>query len=198
MRGGFKARRILLSLCQIWFFRQKLFDRSVQKYYHARPMTVIDSLEFAQTGQSLRGSLPISGLTRLRDSLADTFGEVEFVVQGGRDHRRRLILSLDVSGVLHLQCQRCLEAFDYPLRFSNALLLVEPGRARDFEADDAEWIEASSTLDAAGLIEDEILLSLPYAPRHESGACGQGPDSAAGTAKVSAFAKLAALKQNSN
>lgn len=200
MRGGFKARGILLSLCQIWFFHQKRFDRTVQKYYHARPMTVIDSLEFAQTGQSLRGNLPISGLTRLRDSLADTLGEVEFVVQGGRDHRRRLILSLDVSGVLHLECQRCLEALDYPLRFSNRLLLVEPGGAAagDFEAEGAEWIEASSALDLAELIEEEILLSLPYAPRHEAGACGQGPDSTAGTVKDSAFAKLAALKRNRN
>ena len=200
MRGGFKARGILLSLCQIWFFRLNLFDRAVQKYYHARPMTVIDSLEFAQTGQSLRGSLPIAGLTRLRESLADTLGEVEFVVQGGRDHRRRLILSLDVSGVLHLQCQRCLGTLDYPLRFSNRLVLVQPGEAAagGFEAEDAEWIEASSALDAAGLIEEEILLSLPYAPRHEAGACGQGPGSAAGTTGVSAFAKLAALKRNRN
>jgi len=200
MRGEFKARGILLSLCQIWFFSRNFFDRAVQKYYHARPMTVIDSLEFAQTGQSLRGSLPISGLTRLRDSLADALGEVEFVVQGGRDARRRLILSVDVSGVLHLQCQRCLEALGYPLRLSNTLLLVEPGGAAagDFEAKDAEWIEASSTLDLAGLIEDEILLSLPFAPRHEEGACRQGPDSATGTARVLAFAKLAALKRNSN
>jgi uncharacterized protein len=159
-------------------------------------MTVIDSLEFAQTGQSLRGSLPIAGLTRLRESLADTLGEVEFVVQGGRDHRRRLILRLDVSGVLHLQCQRCLEALDHPLRFSNMLLLVEPGGAKDFEADDAEWVEHSATLDVAELVEDEILLSLPYAPRHEAGSCGPGPDSTAADARVSAFAKLAALKQN--
>lgn len=163
-------------------------------------MTVIDSLEFAQTGQSLRGSLPIAGLTRLRDSLTDTLGEVEFVVTGGRDARRRLILSVEVSGMLHLQCQRCLEALGYTLRLSNRLLLVEPGGAAadEFEAGDAEWIEASSSLDLAELIEDEILLSLPYAPRHEAGACGQDKDLAAGTARVSAFAKLAALKRNSN
>lgn len=200
MRGGFKARGSLLSLCQIWFFRRNVFDRTVQKYYHARPMTVIDGLEFARTGQSLRGSLPISGLTRLRDSLADDLGEVEFAVQGGRDARRRFILTVEISGVLHLQCQRCLEAFGYPLRLSNALLLVAPGGAAagDMEADDAEWIEASSPLDVAVMIEDEILLSLPYAPRHEADACRHDPDLVAGTARVTAFAKLAALKRNSN
>ncbi len=198
MRGESKAGGILLSLCQIWFFQQNSFDRAAQKYYHARPMTVIDSLEFAQTGQSFSGSLPIQGLTRLRDSLADALGEVGFVVTGGRDARRRLTLSVDVRGVLHLRCQRCLGAFDYPLRLVNTLLLVEPGamEAGESEAEDAEWVEASATLDLAQLVEDEILLSLPFAPRHEEGACRPGTDAAAGDARVSAFAKLAALKRN--
>ena len=200
MRGKFKARGILLSLCQIWFFSRNYFDRTVQKYYHARPMTVIDSLEFAQTGQSLRGDLPMPGLTRLRDSLADVLGEIEFVVKGGLDARQRPTLSVDVSGVLHLQCQRCLGVLDYPLRLSNTLLLVSPSGAAadDLEAEDAEWIEASTTLDVERLVEDEILLSLPYAPRHKEGTCRQGTDAAPGNAKVTAFAKLAALKRNSN
>lgn len=163
-------------------------------------MTVIDSLEFAQTGQSLRGSLPIPGLTRLRESLADAVGEIEFVVTGGRDERRRLTLSVDVRGVLHLQCQRCLRALDYPLRLVNRLLLVDPGAADadEFEAEGAEWIEASATLDLAQLVEDEILLSLPFSPRHDEGACRQATGAEAGNARVSAFTKLAALKRNSN
>ena len=89
--------------------------------------TVIDSLEFARTGQALRGSLPVPGLLRLRDSLAETPGEVEFMVQGGHDARQRPILSLDISGTLRLQCQRCLGALDYPLRLSNTLRLVSAG-----------------------------------------------------------------------
>lgn len=163
-------------------------------------MTVIDSLEFAQTGQSLRGSLPISGLARLRESLADAVGEVEFVVTGGRDARRRLTLSVEVRGVLHLQCQRCLAALDYPLHLVNRLLLVESGAAGadEYEAEGAEWIEASATLDLAQLVEDEILLGLPFAPRHDEGACRQTTDAGAENAKASAFAKLAALKRNSN
>ena len=44
--------------------------------------TVVDSLEFARAGQTLRGSLPVEALTRLHDSLYDTVGQVDFVVQG--------------------------------------------------------------------------------------------------------------------
>ncbi len=160
---------------------------------------VIDSLEFARTGQSLSGSLPVSALARLQDSLVDGQGEIRFEVKGGHDARRRLVLRLEISGVLHVQCQRCLGAMDYALRRSSTVLLVTAG-ADTSELDDveAEWIEASTELDVAGLVEDEILLSLPYAPRHGEGQCPPGAVTAAGGEKITAFAKLAALKRNSN
>jgi len=159
--------------------------------------TVIDSLEFARTGQTLRGSLPVPGLTRLKDSLADTLGEVEFVVKGAHDAHRRPILMLEISGVLHLQCHRCLGLLDFPLRLLTTLLLVSAGDAatREFGDDDTEWIEASGELDVAMLVEDEILLSLPYAPRHGEGLCRHGTSVAAHGAGGSTFARLSTLKR---
>jgi len=162
--------------------------------------TVIDSLEFARTGQTLRGNLPLPGLTRLKDSLADAVGTVEFEVTGGQDVRSRPILMVAIRGMLHLQCQHCLEALEHPLRVLNTLLLVAAGAgaAGELDDEDIEWIEASRELDVANLVEDEILLSLPYAPRHEEGACRPiGAAVAAGTAG-SAFAALATLKRNTH
>lgn len=160
--------------------------------------TVIDSLEFARTGQALRGSLPLPGLTRLKDSLVDTLGAVEFEVRGSHDARGRPILKLAIHGMLHLQCQRCLGALEYPLQVLNTLLLVAAGRsaAGDLDEEDTEWVEASGNLDVAALVEDEIILSLPFAPRHEEGACKQAGTAAPDGAADSAFARLAELKQN--
>jgi uncharacterized protein len=161
--------------------------------------TVIDSLEFARTGQALRGSLPLPGLTRLRDTLADTLGTVAFEITGGTDSRGRPILTVAIHGMLHLQCQRCLEALDHPLRVLNTLLLVGPGEAKAaLDEEETEWIEASRELDLAAVIEDEILLSLPYAPKHEEGACQALGGTLAGGAGASAFAGLAALKRNTH
>jgi len=162
--------------------------------------TVIDSLEFARTGQTLRGSLSLPELTRLRDSLVDTVGAVEFEVKGGYDARRRPILKLAIHGMLHLQCQRCLGALEHALQVLNTLLLVTAGEsaAGGLDEEDAEWVEASGNLDVAALVEDEIILSLPYAPRHEEGSCRQAGTAAADGAAASAFARLAALKQNRN
>jgi len=162
--------------------------------------TVIDSLEFARTEQNLRGSLPIAGLTRLRDSLYDTLGLVDFVMQGGLDVRQRPTLSLKVSGVLHLRCQRCLGNFDYPLRLDSTLLLASPAEAASgaLDEEEGEWIEPSAQLDVADLVEEEIVLGLPYSPRHADGQCGPGGDLLTKDEQQTAFAKLAALKRDVN
>jgi len=159
--------------------------------------TVIDSLEFARTGQTLRGSLSLPGLTRLKESLADAVGTVEFEVTGGQDARGRPILTVSIRGMLRLQCQRCLEALDHPLQVLNTLMLVAAGAgaAGELDDEDVEWIEASRELGVASLVEDEILLSLPYAPRHEEGACRPVGAAIADGATGSPFAALAALKR---
>lgn len=161
--------------------------------------TVIDSLEFARAEQELRGSLPVTSLARLQDGLVDADGSIEFVIKGGRDGERRPILALEVSGSLHLQCQRCLGLLDHALRLSNTLRLVRKGENVGAEADDpdaADCIDASSELDVAALIEDEILLGLPFAPRHAEASCRNLLSNVRRDAvRTSVFAKLAALKK---
>jgi uncharacterized protein len=160
--------------------------------------TVIDSLEFARTGQTLTGELPVAGFARLKDSLYDPAGEIRFELKGARDARLRPALVLDISGVLHLQCQRCLGMMDYPLHVSNTLLLGSGEDSGRLDEEDVEWIEASDALDVAALVEDEILLGLPFSPRHAEGQCRQDSGIAAQSAESSAFAKLAALKRNTH
>jgi uncharacterized protein len=162
--------------------------------------TVVDSLEFARAEQTLRGSLPVSGLTRLHDSLYDTLGLVDFVVQGGHDSRHRPILRLDVTGVLHLKCQRCLGQLDFPLRLASTLLLVSAVEAAASEPDDEEHesIEASGELDIGEIVEDEIILGLPYSPRHPEIECPAGRSDPAGGGSRSPFANLAALRRSTN
>jgi uncharacterized protein len=166
-----------------------------------RSRTVIDSLEFARTGQMLDGSLPVPGLTRLRDSLYENAGRVDFVVRGGHDARHRPTLNLEVSGLLHLKCQRCLGNLDYPLRLGIKLLLLAnpPEATRDEpHEDEGDWIEPSAELDIGSLVEDEIILELPYAPRHPEGLCSASAGEAARRTVQAPFAQLAALKRKLN
>lgn len=177
----------------------------MQKYYHARLMpaqatqAVFDGLELARTGQRLNGSIPVPTLVRLQNSLFDQAGEIRYEVKGGHDARQRPVLMLEVTGVLRLQCQRCLGAVDFPLRLSNTLLLASgDGAGGDPDDGDLEWIEAGPGQDVASLVEDEILLGLPYAPMHEQGKCLRQVKTGPGSEGNAAFAKLAALKQDDN
>ena len=160
---------------------------------------VIDTLEFARGGQKLRGSLPVVALKRLEDILFDTQGELEYALRGARDARHRPQIEVEVEGLLHLQCQRCLGLLEYAADVKNTLLVVPAGAGADDELDDPEGpdvIECQPALDVAALVEDEVLLSLPLAPRHADGACRSRLETNDGAAQErSPFAQLAALKR---
>ena len=165
-------------------------------------VAVIDSLEFARAGQVLRGSLPVAGLKRLEDGLFDSQGTLGYKLSGGLDELSRPRLELKIEGPLHLQCQRCLDRLDYAVDVSTSLLVLPEGRLPPEDIDDPEspdTIDASAELDVAALIEDEVVLSLPLAPRHPEGMCaGRPKQHDEGAERASAFAQLAALKQPNN
>lgn len=135
---------------------------------------VIDPLAFARAGEGLSGTLAASELTRLADVLVGPMADVRYSVAGLCDASSRPALRLLVEAEVPLCCQRCLQPFLYALRADVTLLL-----ARD-EAELARWEEldplcdgivAEAHMDIKALVEDELLLGLPMAPRHAEGAC---------------------------
>lgn len=135
--------------------------------------TVIDPLRFARAGESLAGMLDVAELARLADRLSEAEGDVRYRLTGQvRDGKPSL--SLRVEADLKLSCQRCLESFVYPLRTDATLLLAknEAQLALWEEADPlCDGVVAEPHMDIAALVEDEILLALPVAPRHPDGDC---------------------------
>ena len=155
---------------------------------------VIDSLVFAREGRSLQGELPVSSLTRILDVLADQAGELRYRVQGQMGPRRRPQLLLEVDGRLSLRCQRCLEGIDYPVRVRSVLELIsneEDLTQEEIEDDSKDFLPAEKTLDVVALIEDELILELPTAPRHESCAL---PDTRQEKTDASPFSLLKGFK----
>lgn len=135
----------------------------------ARPL--IDGSDFARNGKELRGTVALDALPRMGDSLVDSRGEIEFALLGFKDGDR-LMLKIDLAGECRLRCQRCLGALAYPVSMSSTLRLMPEGSVDDIDADDeAECLQASSRIDVLSLVEDELLLGIPYAPRHPEGEC---------------------------
>jgi uncharacterized protein len=131
---------------------------------------VIDGLEFARAGSSLLGAWPASDFPRLRDVLHSGSGSIACELEGVPEVNGRPALRLRLSGALQLTCQRCLDALEFPVHVDATLLLAQAQAeidAEPFDAEGPEWIVAHREMQVHSLVEDELLLALPLAPRHE-------------------------------
>ena len=132
---------------------------------------VIDSLSFAREARVLQGELPVAGFERIQDGLTQNVGVIRYRIEGRLGKRNRPQLHLQLDGVLSLCCQRCLEGVEYSLQVSNVLEFVDNEdelTQEEIEDDSRDFLPAQSEVDVVALIEDEIILDLPSAPRHES------------------------------
>ena len=133
----------------------------------------IDSLDFARNGRDLRGEVAVADLPRLQDMLAVPEGTISYVVRGYQDKDGKPKLEVTLDGMCQLRCQRCLNALAYPVKLVSRLLLVQGGELDEpsIEEDELDSIQADKHMDVLALLEEEILLSLPFAPKHPAGAC---------------------------
>ena len=131
---------------------------------------VIDGLEFARTGSKLQGTWPIADFPRLRDLLYADAGMLRYELQGVPQEQGHPALGLHISGALQLICQRCLGALEFPLQLAVSLQLAASQAEVDaapVDAEGPERIVAGREMPVQDLIEDELLLAMPIAPRHE-------------------------------
>ena len=157
---------------------------------------VIDSLEFARNGEQLQGAVSVAQLARLTDSLFDAAGRLNYRLQGGYDARQRPRLNLSVEGEINLRCQRCLGRLPYSVAVESTLLVLTAGSTPEIaEIDDLDGIPADAHTDVWALVEDEVLLAIPFAARHAEGLCSTAVKISDDRA-ASPFAVLADLKRD--
>lgn len=154
---------------------------------------VIDGLEFAKSSLKLQGAWPVAEFLRLHDVLHSTAGTLRYELRGVPEERGRPVLRLKVDGSLQLLCQRCLGAFEFPLHIEVSLRLAATQFEMDaepLEAEGPESILAGKEMQVQALVEDEVLLAIPIAPRHAI--CAGDPAEAAGKTQMP-FAGLRGL-----
>lgn len=170
----------------------------------------VDTFELTRLGLKVSGQTPLSSFERLIEDLPDQDDSlVEWSVQGEKDSFGQFFVRLVVKAAPELECQRCLSSVKWPVNTSNRLHVVnteaalESDSAQDEgQSDDlVERIVGSRRLDVLALIEDEIILSLPYVPKHD--VCPSTPEHLAhqGEPEVdevrpSPFAVLGQLKKD--
>jgi len=171
-----------------------------------KPPGRFDGFGVAAQHAVIAGEVEATALPRVADQLATQSGEADIAyrITGSADAAGRPALLVALTGSVPLTCQRCLRPFRWPVAQTTLLLLARDERelARlDDEGHEHEVVLADAPLEVRTLIEDELVLTLPYVPRCDeadctpAGAAGSGPTAAAAAAgKPSAFSALAALK----
>ena len=164
----------------------------------SRLKRIPDAFVFAREGRVLKGTLALAELERLHDLLTEVSGEITFHLQGAQGKRGEHTLHLQVEGQISLACQRCLGAISFDLDVDSLLELIPEGADMsqdELEDDTRDFLPVVSEVFVAELVEDEILLALPVAPRHEK--CGF-PGAADAGERIHPFATLAGLKGKPN
>jgi DUF177 domain-containing protein len=182
-----------------------IFDMERRKIYHARLMYArpfINSPDFARNGWEISGEVQLVELTRLQDILENPQGTLSYTVQGGVEKHGNHFLDVRAAGLCRLRCQRCLNGLDYPVLLDTRLLLRDQAsldalddNTAGSEEGERDSILADAHLNVLDLLEEEILLSLPIAPKHELGACQATDDESTRMEEKNPFAVLAELRR---
>jgi uncharacterized protein len=128
-----------------------------------------DAFRLAASGDELGGRVDPAQLPRLADRVAAGGGGIDWRIRGTTDAQGRAAIEVAVAGVVPLTCQRCLGVVDEEVSQSTLLLLARD-EAELMQLDDVsehEVVAAREPLDPVALVEEELLLTLPFAPRHE-------------------------------
>ena len=143
----------------------------------------------------LSGELRPSELTRLVGMLHSDDGSVRVSLKFGQRRDGWLEVELTYTATVELTCQRCLEPFRYELAGHANVVLADAESTLATVPEGCEPFElADGRFSPAELIEDELIVSLPLAPKHERLAdCGsvarslvavtEGSGAAAGSAE---------------
>jgi uncharacterized protein len=161
-----------------------------------------DALGLAARGETLAGEVDLGRRPRVADRLVpEAAAPLAWQIAGAHDALGRPTLVVTIEGALPMLCQRCLQLFDVPIAQRSEVLLARDGaELKRLDAEAPEVVLAAAPIDALSLIEDEVLLSLPFAPRHPEGGCPPGATENLGRnparqTNLSPFASLAALKR---
>lgn len=170
-------------------FCRLLFDTEGAGTYHARAM---DDLlrqrrtphEAAASGQVIEISGKISDFPELTKIVAadlETLGgdkpssdwrdrKVAGQLEFGFADAQGTIPALKgrVSATIEAVCQRCLEPFELPLQTEFALAFADEQSAAGEEYE--VWELADGELSPAGIVEEILIMSIPFAPMHANDA----------------------------
>ncbi len=131
----------------------------------------VDVFDLARRGEPCSGAISTRAMPRLQSGLVGAETTVNYTWQGFTDARQRPAAHLQLQAHLQLPCTHCEQPVPFELDAQRDYYFVRDERAlQAIAVDDAdeEPLVGDTHFDLAGLIEDELILALPIAPRHDA------------------------------
>ncbi|MDF3835294.1 DUF177 domain-containing protein [Cupriavidus basilensis] len=148
-------------------------------------LRALDLFAFCRAGGNAAGEVAARDLPRIIAETAaqapvsapdEVFGYVltgfveEDTSEPGTAPTQHLYIDLSVNGRVWLDCQRCLQVYTETIATDMCFEVVaseEDADAAPMDDDEIDVIVGSKRFDLLSLIEDEVLLALPVAPKHD-------------------------------
>lgn len=135
--------------------------------------------QLAAAGGTLQGAIKIAQLPLLDGLIfgqqAGSAGQIQASLHFSQDEHGGCLVDGHISGVLALQCQRCMKAMEWPVELDLRLhLAMSESRAGQLPDEaDVVVVAAEGDFNPREWVEDEIILALPLVPKHDdSSECG--------------------------
>jgi uncharacterized protein len=151
------------------------FDRSALDAYYCAPMEdtlipdYVDARKIFAQEALLKGTIPVSRLSRFCDLVAATQGDVQVNMKFSLDDGNRRIIEGTLDTQAQVFCQRCLEPMQIPLHDEFRLAVVESeSKSESLPKSLDPWICEDIKLVLADVIEEQLILCMPIVSYHEN------------------------------
>lgn len=132
------------------------------------PSRPLDVRKLARKAVLIEWQLDLDDLPRVRDAVLSASDKVAVKLQFDRNEEGRFIITGAITAGVQLTCQRCLEAVDFAVDIDVDVVIVWDEIEANALARHKEAFIAQDEANLLELIEEEILLAIPYIAYHES------------------------------
>jgi len=136
---------------------------------------LVDPRRLAEQCAEFREAIAVSNLPRVADYVESASQEVQVELVFRKDEHYRVCVSGQIEGSVELVCQRCMEPVTTNFKQDiNLMVVYSDEQAKSVPKEFDPW-EVNELANVHELIEDEIFLALPAAPKHPVGQCEAPP-----------------------
>jgi len=158
------------------------FDRVRCHHYHCPTMLIneeysylpqyVDPRRLSMQGKTLTGSVDVNLCRRVKEAVKEISSTIDVSLSFYLEEQGRKAVNIRASGSVKVICQRCLSSMPLKLECDTILCIVWSEEEADVLPKNLEaWIVPENKGNLIDLVEDELLLALPFIAYHKKEEC---------------------------